>query len=145
MTKSPHHSSDSPEGGVRLDKWLWAARFYKTRSLAKSMIEGGKVHYDGQRVKPSKEVQPGAEVRLRQGNEQKTVVITGVSDRRGNATAAALLYRETEDSVAARLADSEQRRLERSSTPHPEGRPTKKQRRQIIQFQQHDSGQDPSS
>lgn len=142
MTKDNHASTDTAQDTVRLDKWLWAARFYKTRSLAKTMIEGGKVHYQGQRVKPSKEVQLGAEIRLRQGNDVKTVLVTGISDRRGNASAAALLYRETEDSIAARLVDAEQRQHERKSAPHPDSRPTKKQRRQIIQFQQQEPGQD---
>ncbi|MDV7394699.1 S4 domain-containing protein, partial [Arthrospira platensis SPKY1] len=84
-------ASDSPDDKIRLDKWLWAARFYKTRSLAKDMIDGGKVHYEGQRVKPSKEVTIGATIRLRQGFDERTVVVIGLADKRGNATQAAAL------------------------------------------------------
>lgn len=121
---------------VRIDKWLWAARFYKTRSIAKDMVEGGKVHYDGHRVKPSKEVSMGASIRLRQGFDEKTVIVTGISDRRGNATMAATLYQETEESLAAREANAEQRKALSKSIPTPMGRPNKKERRKIIQFQQ---------
>ena len=123
---------------VRLDKWLWAARFYKTRSTAKDMIDGGKVHYEDQRVKPSKEVSLGATIRLRQSNDEKTIVILKISDKRGNATMAAELYKETEESITEREQNSEQRRLQRSAQSGltSEGRPTKKQRRKIIQFNQ---------
>ncbi len=123
---------------VRLDKWLWAARFYKTRSIAKDMIDGGKVHYEGQRVKPSKEVSLDAIIRLRQSNDEKTIIITKISDKRGNATMAAELYKETEESITEREQSSEQRRLQRSAQSGltSEGRPTKKQRRKIIQFNQ---------
>ncbi len=122
---------------IRLDKWLWAARFYKTRTLAKDMIEGGKVHYEGQRVKPSKEVALGATVRLRQGIDERTVVIMGLCDKRGNATHAATLYQETADSIAAREKAAAQRKaLGPSFGPNANQRPNKKQRRDIIQFRQ---------
>ncbi|PMI53920.1 heat-shock protein, partial [Vibrio splendidus] len=77
---------------VRLDKWLWAARFYKTRSIARNMVDGGKVHYNGQRSKPSKIVELGAVVTLRQGNEEKTVTIEKISAHRGGAPVAQTLY-----------------------------------------------------
>ena len=133
-----NNKNDSNALKVRLDKWLWAARFYKTRSIAKEMIDGGKVHYEGQRVKPSKEVSLDATVRLRQSNDEKTVIITKISDKRGNATMAAELYKETEESITEREQNSEQRRLQRSAQSGltTEGRPTKKQRRKIIQFNQ---------
>ncbi len=92
----------SPSEAVRLDKWLWAARFYKTRSLARNMVDGGKVHYNGQRTKPSKLVEVGAIITLRQGNEEKTVVIERVSEQRRGAPEAQTLYSETAESVVKR-------------------------------------------
>ncbi len=124
---------------IRLDKWLWAARFYKTRSIAKDMIEGGKVHYEGHRVKASKEVTLGASVRLRQGFDEKTVVVTALSDRRGNATAAAALYEETEESIEKRQLAAAQRKSMNAANPATDQRPNKKQRRQIIQFRHQQS------
>lgn len=128
--------SNNPTDKVRIDKWLWAARFYKTRSLAKDMVEGGKVHCNGQRVKPSKEVSVGATIRLRQGFDEKTVVITGISERRGNATMAATLYEETADSIASREQNAAQRKHLANSQPVPDSRPNKRDRRKIMQFQQ---------
>lgn len=121
---------------VRIDKWLWAARFYKTRSIAKDMVDGGKVHYDGHRVKPSKEVVLGASIRLRQGFDEKTVIVTGISEKRGNATMAAELYKETDESIAQREQNAMKRKSLSQSMPTPQGRPNKKERRKIIQFQQ---------
>ncbi|MCG8313145.1 MAG: ribosome-associated heat shock protein Hsp15 [Pseudomonadales bacterium] len=121
---------------VRIDKWLWAARFYKTRSIAKEMVEGGKVHYDGHRVKPSKEVSIGATIKLRQGFDEKTVIVTAISDRRGNATMAATLYEETQESIQQRHKNAAQRKSLAQSSPVPVGRPNKRDRRRIIQFQQ---------
>ncbi|MAR90797.1 MAG: ribosome-associated heat shock protein Hsp15 [Pseudomonadota bacterium] len=126
--------SKQQDSKIRLDKWLWAARFYKTRSLAKEMIEGGKVHYEGHRVKASKEVTLGAQVRLRQGFDEKTVVVTGLSDRRGNAVMAAALYEETTESQEKRALASAQRKSMNAAMPSSDQRPNKKQRRQIIQF-----------
>ena len=124
---------------IRLDKWLWAARFYKTRSIAKDMIEGGKVHYEGHRVKASKEVTLGAQIRLRQGFDEKTVVVMALSERRGNATAAAELYEETNESIEKRQLAAEQRKAMSSAVPVSDNRPNKKQRRQIIQFRHQQS------
>lgn len=134
MSSNQHNSN--PPAKVRIDKWLWAARFYKTRSLAKDMVEGGKVHYNGQRVKPSKEVSIGATIRLRQGFDEKTVVITGISERRGNATMAATLYEETPESVSHREHNAAHRKHLATSQPVPDGRPNKRDRRKIMQFQQ---------
>lgn len=119
---------------VRLDKWLWAARFYKTRSIARNMVDGGKVHYNGQRSKPSKIVELGAIINLRQGNEEKTVVIEKISDQRRGAPEAQLLYTETDESIAKRAENSEKRRLNALYSPNPERRPDKKQRRDLIKF-----------
>lgn len=119
---------------VRLDKWLWAARFFKTRSLAKQAIEGGKVHVDGQRSKASKEVSIGATLTIRQGWDEKVVVIAALSEQRRGAPQAALLYAETAASIAQRQTLTEQRKLANSLRPASDGRPSKKQRRQIHRF-----------
>lgn len=84
---------------VRLDKWLWAARFYKTRALAREMIEGGKVHYNGQRSKPSKIVELNATLTLRQGNDERTVIVKAITEQRRPASEAVALYEETAESV----------------------------------------------
>ncbi|MCG7496770.1 ribosome-associated heat shock protein Hsp15 [Vibrio sp. Of7-15] len=120
---------------VRLDKWLWAARFYKTRSIARSMVDGGKVHYNGQRSKPSKAVEVGAEIRLRQGsNEEITIIIEKISSQRRGAPEAQTLYTETPDSVTQREKNSQMRKLNALQSPSPEKRPDKKQRRDIMKF-----------
>ncbi len=120
---------------VRLDKWLWAARFFKTRSLAKQAIEGGKVQCDGQRVKASKEIMTDTLVNIRQGWDTKEVVVTQLSDQRRGAPEAALLFEETPASIEQRKVSAEQRRvLQSASGLQTEGRPNKKQRRQIHRF-----------
>lgn len=124
---------------VRIDKWLWAARFFKTRALAKDAIESGKVQVNGQRVKPSKDISLHMQLSVRQGFDEKTVIVTGLSEQRGNATLAATLYSETPESVEKRLLMQEQRKLQQAAQPHTEGRPNKKQRRQIHQFILHQS------
>ncbi|MCO7225206.1 RNA-binding S4 domain-containing protein [Pleionea sp. CnH1-48] len=116
---------------VRLDKWLWAARFFKTRSLARDAIEGGKVHYEGKRIKPGKIVQTGATLNIRQGVEEKVVTVLAISSKRGPATVAQTLYQETAESIAQREKAREQRQAE-GVIHHP--RPDKKQRRQIHRF-----------
>ncbi|ENM3943144.1 MULTISPECIES: ribosome-associated heat shock protein Hsp15 [Vibrio] len=115
---------------VRLDKWLWAARFYKTRSLARNMVEGGKVHYNGQRAKPSKSVELGAQITLRQGHDEKTVIIEKISDQRRGAPEAQQLYRETAESITKRERNDMMRQL----NPSPDRRPDKKQRRDLLKF-----------
>ncbi len=122
------------ESQVRLDKWLWAARFFKTRALAKKAIEGGKVHYQGERPKPSRKVELDTCLKIRQGWDEKTVIVTGLSEQRRGAQEASLLYRETKESLERRAVNSEQRKLLRSNNPGAVKRPTKKQRRQIVQF-----------
>lgn len=120
--------------GVRLDKWLWAARFFKTRSIAREMIEGGKVHYNGQRSKPSKLVERDAELTLRQGNEERTVVIAEISEQRRPASEAQLLYRETEASIEKREKVALARKMNALTMPHPDRRPDKKERRDLMKF-----------
>lgn len=124
----------SQQVGIRLDKWLWAARFYKTRSVARDMVQAGKVTYNGQRCKPSKIVEVDATIKLRQGNEDKHVVILEISDQRKGAPIAQLMYQETQDSIDTREKNNELRRLNALENPRPDRRPDKKQRRKIIQF-----------
>ena len=117
---------------MRIDKWLWCARFYKTRSLATEEIGKGRVTINGQAIKASREVRPGDTVALRQGQVPRTGVVRGLSAQRGPAPVAQLLYEETAESITAREKAQEQRRLapEPASTLQ-EGRPTKRDRRNI--------------
>ncbi|MDD2879006.1 MAG: RNA-binding S4 domain-containing protein [Rhodoferax sp.] len=119
---------------LRIDKWLWAARFYKTRTLASEEIDKGRVQVNGVAVKPARELKAGDSVQLRSGPVTRTVTVLGISDKRGPAPVAAKLYQETEDSVAQRLQAAEQRQL----APEPaltllQGRPTKRDRRDTEQ------------
>ena len=121
---------------VRLDKWLWAARFYKTRAIAKEMINGGKVHYNGQRTKSSKMAEVNAVIRLRQGYDEKEIVIKKLSEQRQKAVIAQTLYEETPESIAKRETYAEARRLNVLNNPAPDTKPDKKQRRQLIRFKE---------
>lgn len=117
---------------VRIDKWLWAARFFKTRNLAKQAIEGGKVHCNGQRVKASKEITLKTLLKIRQGWDEKEIEVIALSDQRRGAPEAALLYQETDASISKRADNEAQRKAMKSVTSlHSDGRPTKKQRRQL--------------
>ncbi len=120
---------------VRLDKWLWAARFFKTRSLAKQAIDGGKIHCDGQRVKPSKEISVGITLTIRQDLDEKIILVIALSDQRHGAPEAALLYTETEASIIEREKRSAERKAGLGSFIVSDHRPNKKERRQIHQFQ----------
>ncbi|MDB5969693.1 MAG: RNA-binding protein [Hydrocarboniphaga sp.] len=120
-------SGSSDFGPVRLDKWLWAARFYKTRSLAQEAIDGGKVRYEGDRAKPAKSVALNARIRLRQGFDELEVIVKGLSDQRGAAPIARQLYEETETSRRQREQAADQRRIQNASFESV--RPDKKQRR----------------
>jgi len=115
---------------LRIDKWLWAARFYKTRSLATDEIDKGRVRINDLEVKPAKEVKVGDTVTLRQGPATRTLVVRGISDKRGGAPQAQLMYEETEASLRLREQLTEQRRLEPASSQE-HGRPTKRDRRDI--------------
>jgi ribosome-associated heat shock protein Hsp15 len=117
---------------LRIDKWLWAARFYKTRSIASDEIGKNRVQVNGQDAKPSREVKPGDTVRLRQGAVERTVLVKGLSAVRGPASVAQLLYEENPQSLEARQKASEMNRLAREPALSIEqGRPTKRDRRQI--------------
>jgi ribosome-associated heat shock protein Hsp15 len=123
------------ETKVRLDKWLWAARFFKTRSLAKQAIESGKVHCDGQRIKAAKDIMLGVTLTIRQELDEKTVLVTGLSDQRRGAPEAALLYQETAESQALREKRAAERKAGLGSFIAGDHKPNKKERRQIHQFQ----------
>lgn len=129
MPELDTHSSEK----VRIDKWLWAARFYRTRSLAKDAIDGGKVHCDGARVKVSKEVRLGMTFTIRQGFDEKTVTVKALSEVRGPASTAQALYEETAESIALRQENTANRQAQ--NLAHPDHRPSKKDRRQIHKFQ----------
>ncbi len=130
--------TESAPKKVRLDKWLWAARFFKTRSLAKKAIEGGKVTYDGTRAKVSKEVSVGASLSIRQGWDEKTVHVDVLAEQRRGATEAATLYTETAESIEQRKQTAAQRKVFRESMLPPEQRPTKKQRRVLERLREQD-------
>ncbi|MDX6466699.1 MAG: ribosome-associated heat shock protein Hsp15 [Gaiellaceae bacterium] len=116
---------------MRIDKWLWAARFYKTRSAATDAVLGGRVHVNGARAKPAKDVQPGDEVKLTVGVVRRVVEVLALSDKRGPATVAATLYRETPESVEARERAAAERRLARPPGADLGARPTKLDRRRL--------------
>ena len=123
--------SDTEDTRVRLDKWLWAARFYKTRSLAAEAIAGGKVQVNGERVKRAKPLQAGDEIRIRQGPYEHQVVVRGLAERRGPASDAARLYEEKPASRAAREAMALKLKSLHAAFVPERGRPTKKDRREI--------------
>ena len=119
--------------GVRIDKWLWAARCFKTRAKAKEAIDGGKVEVNGARTKPSKEINVGDEIRYRAGFDERTIIVLALSEVRRGAPQAALLFQETEASLKAREDASELRKAQGPSD-RTLGRPTKRDRRQIHRF-----------
>ncbi|WP_312244529.1 RNA-binding S4 domain-containing protein [Stutzerimonas nitrititolerans] len=125
--------SEKDDGKVRLDKWLWAARFFKTRALAKAAIEGGKVHCRGERCKPSKEPKVGEELVIRAGFDERTVVIRALSAVRRGAPEAQLLYEETADSQVRREKAAAMRKAGALGV-ETDGRPSKKQRRDLQRF-----------
>jgi ribosome-associated heat shock protein Hsp15 len=119
---------------TRLDKWLWAARFYKTRAIAKKMIEGGKVFYNGQRAKSGKAVAIGDTIKIRQGFEEKEVSVIALADKRRDATFAQTLYKETSKSLEQREKNALARQQGLLLSPASDKKPDKKQRRLILQF-----------
>ena len=130
---------EKPVEAVRLDKWLWAARIYKTRALAREMIEGGKVHYNGQRSKPGKVVELNATLLLRQGNDERTIVVKGITEQRRPASEAVALYEETAESIEKREKMALARKMNALTMPHPDRRPDKKERRDLMRFKPGDS------
>ena len=125
---------------VRIDKWLWAARFFKTRSTATDAVLGGRVHVNGARVKPSKEIRAGDTVEIRVGQLAWTVVVRGISDKRGPASLAATLYEETPESAAAREQRAAELRASRPLGADLGGRPTKQARRHIDALRRSERG-----
>jgi ribosome-associated heat shock protein Hsp15 len=121
---------------VRLDKWLWAARFFKTRSMAREAVSGGKIHLNGNRAKPSKPLNPGDELRIQRGEEEFIIQVAELSDRRGPATVAQSLYEESEENRKKRESLAEERRLQYQQRVGQgrERRPDKRQRRRLIRF-----------
>ena len=131
MTRHDDHD-DADDGRVRLDKWLWAARFFKTRSLAAEAVSGGKVTMHGDRVKPARPLQAGDEISIRLGPYEHVVRVRELSSRRGPASVAATLYEETPESLAVRQKLAEQLRMAPAPLVYEEkGRPTKRNRREI--------------
>lgn len=130
--------SEVSEEKLRIDKWLWAARFFKTRSLAKAAIEGGKVQVEGQRIKVSREIRVGDEIRLRQGWDERDVIVKALSDQRRGAPEAQKLYEETPESIERRNQTAQARKLAGGMTERPAKRPDKRQRRQIHRFREFD-------
>ena len=124
-------STQQERDGVRLDLWLWAARFYKTRSLAKQAIETGKVHVDGQRAKAARSVRIGDELRVARGEEHFEVQVRGLSEKRGPASVAQALYAESEISRASREAARATRVAERAGYQAPDTKPDKRARKVI--------------
>ena len=119
---------------IRLDKWLWAARIYKTRNMASEAVTGGKVHCNGERTKPSKLIKPGDQLQIRKGPYEWNITVYGLSKQRLSAPAAQELYKESEESLSARAQRREQILAENAFRRVPERRPTKRERRQLVNF-----------
>lgn len=133
----PQHPSSKKTGNLqsqRIDKWLWAARFFKTRALAVEAIKKGRVLLDGEKIKPGKEIKPDALLTIKQAYFSKTIKVLSLSARRGPATTAMTLYQETEDSIADRQRLKEIQLSQPAIRHSGTGRPTKRERRQIISF-----------
>ncbi len=121
---------------VRLDRWLWAARFFKTRAQAKRAIEGGKVQLLKVRPKAAREIGIGCELTIRRGDTSQTITVTGLADRRGSATIAQTLYQESDESIELREVDRSRRKMERAGLTVPSTRPTKRDRRELKKLKQ---------
>ena len=143
MSKKTSESSKKQNSGqsnkqvqveVRIDKWLWAARFCKTRAIAREWVQAGKVQYNQQRTKASKIVEVGAMLKIRIGYDEKIVKVLALLDKRQSAQIAMTLYEETEESIEQREKNQQARKLSLFHSPRPDSRPDKKQRRQIIQL-----------
>ncbi|TMM47855.1 S4 domain-containing protein [Colwellia ponticola] len=130
-TKSPTHNDT-----IRLDKWLWAARFYRTRAIAKQMIDGGKVFYNGQRTKSGKAVSIGDIIKIRQGFEEKSITVIALADKRSDATFAQTLYQESQQSIDTREKNALARKQGILLSPASDTKPDKKQRRKLREFKE---------
>lgn len=133
-TKLNDSSENADALKVRLDKWLWAARFYKTRTIAREMVQGGKVHYNGQRSKASKIVEIGAVIKLAQGVDEKTITVLNILEKRQSAPIAQTMYQESDASIAKREENSIARKNNSFFAPHPDKKPDKKQRRELLKM-----------
>jgi ribosome-associated heat shock protein Hsp15 len=122
------------ESSVRLDKWLWAARFFKTRSVARDAVSGGKVHLNGTRAKPGRTLNIGDELRIQRGKGEYTITVVELSARRGPAAMAQTLYEESEENRILREQLAEKRKLEYQQHATRERRPDKRQRRRLVRF-----------
>lgn len=122
---------------VRIDRWLWAARFFKTRSLAKTAIEGGKITIEKMRAKPAKEIRVGQTIEIRKAETLFCVVVVALAEKRGSATIAQTLYRETNESVEARESFQALKRMQRAGLRVPDTKPSKKQRRDLRKLKTH--------
>ncbi|MCL2657211.1 MAG: RNA-binding S4 domain-containing protein [Betaproteobacteria bacterium] len=120
--------------GTRIDKWLWAARFFKTRSLATEAVDGGRVQINGQRIKPAKEVKVGDRVEVSLGHDTRSVIVRGIAERRGSASVAQQLYEETSESIARCEEAGAMRRLQVEPALERQGRPTKRDRRDYTRW-----------
>ncbi len=137
MSHKKNQSIQNSTENIRLDKWLWAARFYKTRSLATEAVKGGKVHLNDQRVKPGHNVEVGHSLRIKKESIEQTLIIKQLSDKRGPASIAQTLYEETQESIELREKLSRERKAMYAGMPqYAAKRPSKKDRRKIIQFKQ---------
>lgn len=129
---------DTNDERVRIDKWLWAARFFKTRSIATKAVNGGHVHVNGARVKPARMIQVGDNLSIRRGQVEFEVIVQGVSERRGPAVKARSLYEETEESIVHREQNARERRLQKPLDTSPDKKPDKRDRRRIRKFLRRD-------
>lgn len=140
MMLQPMPEESGAPVGVRIDRWLWAARFFKTRSLAKVAVEAGHIQVEGQRAKPAKEVQIGHTLNVRRGSQQMTIVVAALAARRGPAKVAQALYEETHESIEQREIVSSRRRMERAGLQVPQTKPSKKDRRDLRKLRDLDVG-----
>ncbi|MBU2891738.1 RNA-binding protein [Colwellia sp. D2M02] len=129
-------TTDKENSSTRLDKWLWAARFYRTRAIAKQMIDGGKVFYNGQRTKSGKAVSIGDTIKVRQGFEEKEVTVIALADKRKDADFAQTLYEESTNSLATREKNALARKQGILLSPASDTKPDKKQRRKLREFKE---------
>jgi len=140
MMLQPMPEESGAPVGVRIDRWLWAARFFKTRSLAKVAVAAGHIQVEGQRAKPAKEVQIGHTLNVRRGSQQMTIVVAALAARRGPAKVAQALYEETHESIEQREIVSSRRRMERAGLQVPQTKPSKKDRRDLRKLRDLDAG-----
>ena len=130
----PASDQSRPLDQIRIDRWLWAARFYKTRSRAKIAIVGGKIVVNGAKAKPSREVRVCDNLSIRRGNDEIDIVVVALSDQRGPANVAQALYSETSDSIERRAVLKAQRRMERAGLRMPKSKPSKRDRRHLMRM-----------